>query len=304
MSTRKQELDKRSDERLGRLFREQEECANEPDQLDEDALEVALGRVPDFSECLKNSWWLFNNTVFYLLKRWPPHKDKQTEWNSLDEENHHKVRDALLSRIADKTLTKCMEDGETLLSRDEVILWAKQHPYELPIILPKQLENYQLGTVDSRGEQPFEALKSISSLHPDDLTIIFASNDRLRITAKGKNSQEMLANVGLINNKTGEPNMQGNALLEIARKGKLPRNAANDKKISRLRNDFFKKYLGITIDPFHPANNTTGWKPLFKVEDKRGAADERAKRDAVHVSYNDNVESPSFEKEDDPGGDG
>ncbi len=45
--------------------------------------------------------------------------------------------------------------------------------------------------------------------------------------------------------------------------------------------------MGINDDPFNPYRKAAGWEPLFKVSDKRNAADERAKREAVRhtVSY-------------------
>ena len=42
----------------------------------------------------------------------------------------------------------------------------------------------------------------------------------------------------------------------------------------------FLKHFGIDKDPFEPYVVATGWVPLFKVRDRRGAADERAKKEA------------------------
>ena len=41
-----------------------------------------------------------------------------------------------------------------------------------------------------------------------------------------------------------------------------------------------RKHLGISDDPFDPYRKGAGWMPRFKIFDKRGAADKRAKREA------------------------
>jgi hypothetical protein len=48
--------------------------------------------------------------------------------------------------------------------------------------------------------------------------------------------------------------------------------------LSRIRGDLFRTALGVTGNPF-----ARDWTPHFKIEDKRNAADERAKQRAVHI---------------------
>jgi hypothetical protein len=65
----------------------------------------------------------------------------------------------------------------------------------------------------------------------------------------------------------------------MALKKKLTHTGANAAKMKRLR-DVFGAHLGICADPFEPYRKGAGWVPRFKIMDKRGAADERAKREA------------------------
>ena len=70
--------------------------------------------------------------------------------------------------------------------------------------------------------------------------------------------------------------------------------------ISKLRRSL-KSNLNIKGDPFTEFNPTDGWKPRFKLIDDRNNADERAKREARHIQYDDSQHS-NFEDEDDEAG--
>ena len=48
--------------------------------------------------------------------------------------------------------------------------------------------------------------------------------------------------------------------------------------MKRLR-EVFAVHLGIRGDPFEPYRKSAGWVPRFKIVDRRGAADDRAKHD-------------------------
>ena len=64
----------------------------------------------------------------------------------------------------------------------------------------------------------------------------------------------------------------------LASKLTLQSTGENRAKLMRLRK-VFQAHLGIKSDPFEKFRKGAGWVPLFKVFDKRGAADERAKRE-------------------------
>jgi hypothetical protein len=59
---------------------------------------------------------------------------------------------------------------------------------------------------------------------------------------------------------------------------RLPYSAANATKMKRLR-DVIRIYFGLVGDPFQRYRQNDGWVPHFTVTDRRGAADERAKRE-------------------------
>jgi hypothetical protein len=82
----------------------------------------------------------------------------------------------------------------------------------------------------------------------------------------------------------------GGILIGLSRWRKFPQGKEADSKsktaISRLRISL-QQLTGIEEDPFFPFNEGDGWKPRFNLTDDRKNADERAKREAIHVSYED-----------------
>ena len=96
-------------------------------------------------------------------------------------------------------------------------------------------------------------------------------------------SKVSFTELDLLDKQSRGLNSQGRMLLDFAWGRNLHGTSANAKTVSRLR-AMFRNHLGIKSDPFDPKD--AKWKPKFKVVDKRGAADERAKRDAVeHKTY-------------------
>ncbi|SEQ45779.1 hypothetical protein [Nitrosomonas ureae] len=90
------------------------------------------------------------------------------------------------------------------------------------------------------------------------------------------------------------PNHIGGILIALSKERKFPttkRAAAKHKTaISKLRSALVK-LTDIKSDPFTPFNEGYGWKPRFKLIDDRRNADERAKREAVHFSMEENQDS-------------
>ncbi len=105
------------------------------------------------------------------------------------------------------------------------------------------------------------------------------ANNMLEISARGKTMRVALAALDLVDRRRGALNSQGVILLGMAQKRKLSRTEPNSAKVTRLRK-VFSKHIGIKDDPFDPYRQGVGWVPLFMIADKRGAADERAKREA------------------------
>ena len=100
-----------------------------------------------------------------------------------------------------------------------------------------------------------------------------------------------------------DPNMSGIILIGLSDNQKYPPasnpEGKHKKAISDLRN-CLEKLTVISKDPFQKFNPKDGWRPVFELIDDRRNADERAKKNAVHVSYNDNTRD--FNQEDDAAG--
>ena len=103
-------------------------------------------------------------------------------------------------------------------------------------------------------------------------------NTMLEISAMDETRRVPLAELDLVDRRSGSLNHQGAILLGMAKKTMLKNSPENSKKMQRLR-AVFKKHLGIESDPFYPFNKYDGWKPIFRLENKLGAKDERARRE-------------------------
>ena len=129
---------------------------------------------------------------------------------------------------------------------------------------------------------------TMENLTGEELSITFvgdnsetglSANNMLEISARDVTKRIPMAALDLVNKHTGAINNQGATLLAMTKNKKLSKTDANIKKISRLRN-LFELHLGINHDPFHSYRTGFGWEPRFKIHDRRGAADNRAKREA------------------------
>ena len=138
------------------------------------------------------------------------------------------------------------------------------------------------------AENPCAVFLAMENLDASELSIAFVgdrsesglgANNLLEITARKQTRRVALAELELVDRRGGSANSQGVVLLGMALKKKLTYTGANAAKMKRLRN-VFGVHLGIGGDPFEPYRKGAGWVPRFKIMDKRGAADERAKREA------------------------
>lgn|GEM_PF-4382995 len=134
-----------------------------------------------------------------------------------------------------------------------------------------------------------EVFIAMKNLTPYEVSLTFVgdkaesglgANNMLEISARGETRRVALATLDLVDRRRGALNSQGAILLGMAQKKKLRRTGpSHSAKISRLRK-VFSKCIGIKDDPFERHRPDVGWAPRFKIADKRGAADERAKREA------------------------
>ena len=140
----------------------------------------------------------------------------------------------------------------------------------------------------AKEDIPCAAFCALPNLTADELSIAFVgdksdsglgANNLLEISARRLTKRVPLAALNLVNRVQGTLNGEGAVLLGMASTRSPLRNEANSQKIKRLRK-IFRENFGITSDPFERYRNGVGWVPLFKIVDRRGAADERAKREA------------------------
>lgn len=126
--------------------------------------------------------------------------------------------------------------------------------------------------------------REMSNLNPDEVTLDFAAGESggviLNISARRQSVRVALAEMDLFDRRKAEMNGQCVLLLGMAtgRSVKNPDNAKS-KQISRIRK-LLKKHLGVNGAPFARYDAANGYTPFFKITDSRGAADERAKREA------------------------
>lgn len=130
--------------------------------------------------------------------------------------------------------------------------------------------------------------RDMSSLNASELSLAFVgdkpesglgANNMLSVVARGEIRRIPLASLGLVDKRNGHPNGECGVLLGLTQGLRPKKSDSNTQKMKRLRLVFLH-HFGIEKDPFEPYMAATGWVPLFKVVDRRGAADERAKKEA------------------------
>jgi hypothetical protein len=168
---------------------------------------------------------------------------------------------------------------------------------------------------DHAGAADCAVFRAMPNLTADELSISFVADKFLVISAREKTCRVALAVLGLIDRRSGNLRRQAGILLGMARGRRLKRTDSTAQEISRLRG-VFEEHLGIKDDPFDLYRIGAGWEPRFKLNDKRNAADERAKREGEfrtvsfkesgeHGVQDDDTEQENspFDSEDDVAGD-
>jgi len=129
-----------------------------------------------------------------------------------------------------------------------------------------------------------KVFRDLPNLKATELSIEFVAGDSgttlLEISARKKTKRVALAELDLFDRRSGEMNEQCGILLAMAQKRRVTTSDAKTaRRISRLR-AAIKAHLGIIDNPIAPFRKGVGYEPHFGVTDKRGAADQRAKREA------------------------
>jgi hypothetical protein len=194
-----------------------------------------------------------------------------------------------------------IDNPSPYVTMQDVNTWLISNGY--PYCWDNSSANSTISTCSSGGSKKTNIFLSMKQLNASELGVVFVGdtpdcgrgNSMLEISARGKKVRMSLAELDLVDRRRGSLNSQGVILLGMAAKIKLPNTPANAKKMQRLR-EVFKAHLGISSDPFFPHNKSNGWKPIFKLENKLGAADERAKAEAERRTVSLDQRNESGEK--------
>lgn len=144
---------------------------------------------------------------------------------------------------------------------------------------------------------PRAVFRGMENLTWDEISIAFVgdtaesgsvtAHNQLDISARGVTRRVGLETFGLVDRRRSpvSVNKQGTTLWGFAQRHHVPRgDSSMPQAVSRL-GKLLSEFLGIDDSPFELQGNR--WVPRCTIVDKRGAADERAKRDAERrtVSY-------------------
>lgn len=210
------------------------------------------------------------------------------------------------------TITMRVEKGVALLiAGNTVPLLEVLTLTENALVLDKEALAYWVDKSNAENNaetnpptNPCATFLAMEKLTANELSLTFVgdksenaigSNSLMEISARGQTKRVALAALGLIDLHSRKFNSQCMVLLGMTQHKHLPSSEANKKKISRLRK-LFSEHLGVADDPFYPYRKAVGWEPRFKLYDKRGAADDRARRDAESRtdSYEELIESRRY----------
>ena len=282
--------------------------ANELDPPPEVRFDPSLGGDPDYLSPLMECWFREQDILDFipderymtgaaLIERWSGHPKIQPEAFI-----RAKIRE---SRLLDIHLVWGLTQGS--MSGDEWYPPMSSGLFELSKIEAIEKEDLDFTesdtsetTVDDQTgsdlapdanlretTDPCAVFREMENLAADEVTIAFvgdrnedglAPNYMLEISARDLRKRVALATLELIDKRNNELNLQGGILLGFARNPVLPRGNKNSKRISRLRGSL-SDCLGLHGDPFEDCKLRGGWQPRFQIVDRRGAADERAKRE-------------------------
>jgi len=260
--------------------------ADPPASASHEAPEVEF-RVAWLNEVLDAEHWLAIPNVkpkeaAMLLCRLNPHSEKNPEKTSSDETTPEDYK-------------RLLRDFEGVQETDEkprnLLEWrdiARQHDlkyhswidfYEQTAELPKTSGDTDGAEHTNNGRSDkFDVFCTMDGLHPTEVTITLYPNNLIEFAARGNAIRVNQGSAGFIDNRNGNFNTSWVILLCLAdgrllNDAELSKVASNPKKaISNLRSHL-KGLLGFTQNPFFSYNKTYGWKPCFKLIDKRGAAD-------------------------------
>lgn len=221
----------------------------------------------------------------------------------------------------DADIDKLMKNrGTPYISRDNLLQWALSPPLNIKV---RGMENLYKRLAEKKRDssQKANTVEDNAELeHADQpsnwngVTLELRAANKLRVIAKDYRKDHHLEGTVLLHKSTKELTAVGSLLLKIAEKGRIPNHSPGKSASSRIKTPVSKlkkalaQITGISAEPFFEFSLTDGWKPHFKMVDKRYANEERARIQATHVSFEDNRDSyaagvaHNFADEDDPAG--
>lgn len=124
-----------------------------------------------------------------------------------------------------------------------------------------------------------------------DVTIKIYADYKLGVkTNSGKFRKSSFQAIGMMGKRKNVPNELGGILIGLATGQKFPPTkhlqSSHKTAISKLRQSLVR-LVKLSSDPFMPFNEGDGWRPRFALVDDRRNADERAKDEAIHVSFDE-----------------
>ncbi|MDI1361811.1 hypothetical protein [Methylotenera sp.] len=131
-----------------------------------------------------------------------------------------------------------------------------------------------------------------------DVTIKIQANYKIRYSLNGTSWKlTSFFDIGLMGSRKTTPNGLGSILIGLSIKEKYPSNGVaqgkHRKAIAILSKHLFE-LTKVSGKAFYKAGND-GYKPNFKLIDDTRNADERAKKEAVHVNYDDQAEAKNYD---------
>ena len=148
--------------------------------------------------------------------------------------------------------------------------------------LQRLLAELDTAEPDTRNSESFEAL---GAKLWSDITLRFLKNDMIEVGGPSKKIKVSLDQLGLMNKTQGKPNVAFSLLLKMAKGRKV--SSEQKRQVSKFRRTLEEKF-SLPGDPIL-IEEQRGYVPNFKIIDDRTAADERAKKEAVFTSYDDNI---------------
>ena len=200
------------------------------------------------------------------------------------------MKDALISCKDEET------DDNPLMSFDNLSRWAYDR-FGISISNKKIV-----GVISNENvEELKELISSRDKKTPSwkEVTIKIYADYKIGYSIDNKNwKRSSFIEIGLMGKRKLEPNELGGILIGLSIKQKYPTNGialgGNKTAISKI-NKSLVKLTGLSGHAFYKFNKGDGYKPIFKLIDDRGNADKRAKKEAVHVSYDENIHGQAYD---------